>query len=80
MRNFAQRGGQVGKILDLQLLNEPTNDAAGVASATRSAKTVEFTHPTPDAMANAEIVFSLPPDFDRLARKKYEELFATRAC
>ena len=81
MRNFEQRGGQVGKILCLKLLHEPTNDAAGDGPATTDvAPTADFARPRPDAMANAEIVFSLPPDFDRLAREKYEELFAIRAC
>ena len=56
MRNFEQRGGQVGKVLCL--LCEPTNDAAGGGSATTDvAPTADFAHPRPDAMANAEIVF-----------------------
>ena len=60
MRNFAQRGGQVGKILDLQLLENEHATASGAAdigfATTDVPPTVDFAHPTPDAIADALVV------------------------
>ena len=83
MRNFAQRGGQVGTLLDCRLLGDEhatASVAADIGFATSDVPpTVDFAHPTPDAIAFAEVA-RLPADFDRLAREKYERMFPIRAC
>ena len=82
LRNFEQHSGTcIGKILDMHLLDEraTVNDVVDPTPPTVEPETLR-----PGAESsedNAEIVASLPPDFDRKAKEKYEKMFvAIRVC
>lgn len=78
LRNFEQHSGTcIGKIIGMHLLDERATANDVIESTVPN---VEPETLRPGAEDSAEIVASLPPDFDRKAKEKYDEMFAIRAC
>ena len=82
LRNFEQHSGIcIGKILDMQLLDERATANDVVESTAPNVQEPETLRPGAACSGDQfEILTSLPPDFDRKAKEKYEEmLVAIRA-
>ena len=76
--NFARHCGKIGTLNELRLLAQDEFAAATM----KDPETTESPRPmVPDSTGESPIVLaSLPADFDRLARQKYEKLVSVGVC
>ena len=81
LRNFEQHSGTcIGKILDMHLLDERAAANDVIESTVPNVEPETLRPGAESSEDGAEIVASLPPDFDRKAKEKYEKMFAIRVC